>query len=227
MTTEPSGLNDAGGPFELTRQQREAHDVLGIRGASYRQVYLGAVMVMGQSANPDRIALAAHGLREVAEMLERDLGAAVRTQGESMGSKANVLDDAYARAEDLVAEAIEATAPATIDGRLRLLLRRVMEFVEWNREFAPRKRDRARRAVRTMAVPGVLSTPQHVETHVDELLGCHRRLNEIAHHSSASEAQMTAEIDRFEKLLLALLGGRSMQLRELDELLGGGDGNAD
>ncbi len=227
MTTKPSGLSDAGEPFELTRQQRDVHDVLGVRGASYRQVYLGAVMVMGESTNPDRIALAAHGLREVAELLERDFGVAVRTQGESMGSKANELDDAYARAEDAVAAAMEATGPTTLDGRFRLFLRRVVEFVEWNREFAPRKRLRARRAVRTMAVTGAVPTPEHLETHVDELLGCHRRLNMIAHHGPASEAEMTAEIDRFEKLLLALLGGPSMQLRELDELLGGGAGNAD
>jgi len=227
MATEPIRGSEPDVPLTLTRQQRNVHDVLGVRGASYGQVYLGAVMVLAQRGNPDRYALAAHGLREVAEMLERDFGVSVRTQGESMGGKANDLDDAYARAEDTVALAIEASVPTTVDRRLRLLLRRLVEFIEWNREFAPRRRIRARRAVRTMAVTGALPTPQHVETHVDELLECHQRLNGLAHHGSTSEAEMTAEVDRFEQLLLALLGGPSMQLREIDELLQGGDADAD
>jgi hypothetical protein len=227
MTTEPRGGRERGGQFILTRQQRAVHDVLGVRGDGYGQTYLGAVMVLGHAGNPDRYALAAHGLREVAEMLQRDFGVAVRIAGESMRAKANELDDAYARAEDSVKQAIESNPPATVDRRLRLLLRRLVEFVEWNREFAPRRRVRATRAVRIMAVPGALPSSQHAETHVDELIRCHERLNGLAHHRPTSETEITAEVDRFEKLLLALLGGPSMQLRELDELMKGGDSHAD
>jgi hypothetical protein len=227
MTTEPIGGGGGDVPFLLTRQQRAVHDVLVVRGASYGQIYLGAVMTLGHTGNPDRYALAAHGLREVAEMLQRDFGVTVRTPGESMRSKANELDDAYARAENSVTHATESTPPATVDRPLRLLLQRVVAFVEWNREFAPRRRVRATRAVRTMAVPGALATPQQTETHVQELIHCQDRLNGLAHHQETTEAEMMAEVDRFERLLLALLGGQAMQLRELDELLKGGDTNAE
>jgi hypothetical protein len=108
-----------------------------------------------------------------------------------------------------------------------VFLTRVIRFLEWKREFAPRRRVKATRAVNTLAVPGALPTPEHTGRHVDELIGCHERLNNIAHHGGATDSEMISEVERFETLLLTLLGGRSTQLRELDELMGLGDDDAD
>jgi hypothetical protein len=211
----------------LTRQQRAVHDVLAVRGPRYGQIYMGAVMVLGEHGNPDRYALVAHGLREVAELMQRDFGASVRVAGESMRAKANELEDVYARAERQLADALVAITPVMIDRPVLLVIQRLVQFVEWNREFAPRRRIRATRAVQTMAVTGGVPTPEHAQSHVRELLRCHDRLNEIAHHDATSETEMLALVDSFERLLLEMLGGQSNQLQEIDELLKGGAGGAE
>src|SRR5437899_2193313 len=97
-TREPSGaipaVESRGLELRLTDQQLFLQRVLAERDITAEALYVGALRVLADEENPDRLALAAHGLRELIGGLPRyfNLPVLVRVR---MGDKVNALHAAW------------------------------------------------------------------------------------------------------------------------------------
>ena len=58
-------MSDQPTPLELSGQQRALYEALSGKDERLAGMYLGSLLVLRQIENPDLLALAAHGLREL------------------------------------------------------------------------------------------------------------------------------------------------------------------
>lgn len=75
----------------LNGRQRAVEAALGRKSAELVAYCLGALGVIGHEANPDRLAHAAHGLRELMEKFPKYVDVAVPAHTERLGAKVRKL----------------------------------------------------------------------------------------------------------------------------------------
>ena len=135
-------------PITLSPRQRDVFDALSESSTGLANMYFGAIAVLLQIQNPDRIALAAHGLRELMEKAPQYLDLAVsRSTGASLGAKVNEIKVTW------IAVVKKSTCRASgwsgeIDTHLRKFLRRAEAFFEFHDQKFPKLVERAREIVR-------------------------------------------------------------------------------
>ncbi len=78
-------------PIILSGQQKVLYEVIAIRSVALAQIYLGVIQVAQDENNPDRVALAAHGVREMMDHLPQYFNLAAKFSDERLGNKVNDL----------------------------------------------------------------------------------------------------------------------------------------
>jgi len=149
-------------------------------------IYVGSVVV-ARSSNPDRFALASHGMRELLERLP--IASEVKPVGEtSLKSLVGNLRNDWSRAvtnSDCTEDGQDWAGE--IDGALSRLLRRVREFLDESGDLRPPRRKRAEQFVRdTDPFPSGL--PDRVAEHrVGRWQILRDYFTRMSHHSEAVE----------------------------------------
>jgi hypothetical protein len=209
-------------PATLDPRQQRLVDRLAARprGDKYVRIYMGALRVYGDAVNPDRDALTAHGLRELVEILCRDYGAPLRTPGDSLGQRVNIVQ----RALQAIRHGSPAFPSGPGDGGLtRSLVTELDALFLWVDDYMPNARGKARQAVTSLDVRAATSLTE-LDRRAAALTATRLRLTKHAHHSNESTPSDFAElVAEFEALLLDILSGPVQDIDELDELLRSGD----
>jgi hypothetical protein len=207
--------------IRLAAHRQRLVERLGARpeGSKYVRIYLGALHVLADGTNPDRHALAAHGLRELVATFFKDYGVPIRVPGDSMKQHVMIVEK--------VMHQVRKAAPSFPDNCEPHLIRSVVTeidaLLEWMAAHEPSSKERIRRAVIALDLRTDTSEDE-LERRVSALATIASRVTTMAHHGGAVDLDRFDElVDSFEALLLDVLSGPAQDLDELDALLRGDD----
>lgn len=220
--TEPA----AGGPtsegpdcIQLDGGARALFEALAEITQDLANMYLGALDIAARPGNPDNLALAAHGIRELLEKLPRYLDVPVEAQkSQSLSARVRQLTDAWSRLGD------KAVDGDTLTGHGRKLLAALGKFCEGVAADLPTRMEQTATALRSLD-PHPIKLPPPIETmHVKEWREIEGFFIGVAHHTrTCTEDEFQQYVRALEGFLLERLRPRTFDdFAAIDDLLGGG-----
>jgi hypothetical protein len=206
----------------LSGQQLALYRALAEKSERLASMYYGALLVLGSAANPDRFALAAHGLRELMEKLPSHLDVAMPAHGEKLMTKIREVENAW----NFVVNSGGWNSPpsawqGSIDKPLRKLLTKLDGFFCWLRDHMPRRREEVLAVLRTID-PANRPLPKPLEErNIDEWNELREFFQGVAHHGKArAETDFDKTVDTLERFLLERLAPRTFDdFAEIDAIL--------
>lgn len=195
MTTE--GLP----PLTLTGRQQFLSQSLAERNEEMGELYVCALRVIQDTANPRRFFLAAHSIREMTKDLPKVLDVPVLTDHGRMRDRLDALEKTLSGA--LASECHQAGAwTGEIDSPLRRLLAELPEFFAWRNESDPKMRDNATAMFRRID-PAGRPIPEPLEKRrAKRWITLHDYFNRTAHRSQTTEEEFLARLDELERILM-------------------------
>ena len=136
--------------FALSGRQLALYRALGKKDHQLASMYLGALSVLKQASNPDRVAQAAHGLRELLEKLPRILDMPVESKLPNMKEKIRLLQKSWSRAKSDSEWLKNPTNSASVDGPIRKFLVDSETFFSWFDTDHLTRKQQATRVVRSL-----------------------------------------------------------------------------
>jgi hypothetical protein len=185
--------------FVLDHHQRFLRDVLQQRAATAAAMYVGALQVLADDGNPDRLALAAHGIRELIKELPAYFNLPVPIRG-AMGNRVTALHQAWKKARPNMHP--EKPLPGALWAKLE-------GFFGWFEAELPTWKQRTTELLRGLD-PAGRPLPAPIEKlRVEEWLLCNEFFVTSAHHASCSEEDFAKWLSFFEHFLLDLVRPRT------------------
>lgn len=225
MTDESKPLDTTGPPSAKrigNEPQLELLTALRARDSLLGQTYEGALRAYADEQNPDRLAQAAHSMRELFDALP--VVAAVRVKPTaSLGDKVMAISGVWFGSITRTAAFREAGWDGAIDAPLRKLLQQLGEFFRWFREEHP-----GHGVEKDMALdkfdPGRGQLPEQLKRErravLDKLA---RYMNAVAHHNTPSSgAEFAEKLSEAEAFLRTYVKPAPLADRKtMDEILKG------
>lgn len=229
MTAIGEGSNSYGSPDEpvLSGRQRALFQGLGKKDSHLASMYLGALLVLRHTSNPDRIAQAAHALRELLEKLPRILDMPFQAKPPSMMDKIRPLEKTWSKAKTESSGLKTNPRSDIIDTPLRKFLDEAEKFFSWLASDRPTRRQQAAIVVRGLD-PLKKALPQTIESlHVEEWDSYRNHFELVSHHQIVEELEEFMKwVDGVERYLLDRLIPRTFDdFAALDAIIGEGETN--
>jgi len=172
--------------LKLSSRQRTLFESIAKRSQPLSQIYLGTLHVLADESNPDRLALAAHGLRELMDNLPRYLDLEIKVSNTRLGDKVSSLISAWDNTASKSTRRSTAGWAGEIDIPLKKFFSKFEEFYSWYKQQRPQRSVTIKRVLRTFDVmPVPLPTPLE-ELRVKEWSFLHDYFTNVLHHSSQS-----------------------------------------
>jgi hypothetical protein len=208
------------GPPNVGGRQLALHRALGELDQSLATYYEGALAVLAHTINPDRLSLAAHGIREIMDKLPRFIDLPVEASHTTLGTKANNLREEWERLRKRTRCLQDGEWVGEIDGAMSRFMQRVDDFFGWMVDQRPRKTEETARVLRELD-PLDLPDPI-VEQSALSYLAIRDYFVEVAHHRHSPEDEFHKRIAAFEIFLLERLVPRTYEdFDAIDQLLAG------
>ncbi len=223
------------GGIELTRrQQAVCRELVKLDGASDSQpasvslhdMYLGAVVVLKHSANPDRFAQAAHSLREVIEKFAERRGGPLKA-GASSTNRVSALQASWNKC-DLPDDSAEAGGVKLCWPKIRGFLNDARAFFQWFNPKPPSRREQLGAAL-GQVVPSGERLPGSIERReTDRWFKVRDDVTDLAHHRrSLTEPDVRILVEHVEALILEPVFLRTFErFDQIDRIVAQGEGEA-
>lgn len=208
--------------IRLEKHQQELHGALSERAPMLADVYFGAIVVLGQAGNPDRLAHSAHSIREVMDRLARTSDAPIRKKGPDTNSLIQPIADAW---EKLISSNEWPGKPpweSEINASLRKFLKSCQKLIPKIRETRKKNKDQASDLIESHNVHE-LSLPTNIlENRAREWMDYRKVFVGVAHHEPMEETMYKRWLTLFEEFLLNLVLPRTVSdqkkiLKMIDE----------
>ncbi|MEJ1343127.1 MAG: hypothetical protein RPU64_11140 [Candidatus Sedimenticola sp. (ex Thyasira tokunagai)] len=225
MPTVPKSVVSAKNQLELSSQQRALYGVLTQKDEELTQIYSGALYVFNQKQNPDYLALAAHGIRELLEKFPKIVG--ITPQKPDISSKCQQLADKWEK-HALRSECYNNEIFAgAIDEKLHHFLDVAKGFFEWFRG-RPSRRDERTETIRALDMTSFTMPPPIERIRTNELAEYANYFTSVSHHAhTTSEDDFVAHLNQLERFLLDFLLPRTFEDHaEIDALIQAGEEDA-
>lgn len=213
---------------ELEPRQGRLYGMLHGKSPSLSIMYLGAIRVLSHNENPDRLALSAHGLRELMEKFPEYVDIRIRPPV-SMGVKVNELEQQWDRAQESSSKK-DDTWTGEIDNKLASFLGNVHIFFAWKKADMPSRTEKVLETLRELDA-AQRAMPEPVEKIMAQLW---KTLNiyfqKVAHHgnSNTTEEEFRGYLRSLEEFLLDRIDPRTFEVfDEIDDVIAPEDQNAD
>ncbi|MBX3177134.1 MAG: hypothetical protein KF886_07235 [Candidatus Hydrogenedentes bacterium] len=210
----------------LRGQQRALYEAFTDRDRRLARIYLGSLQIL-DSENCNRLALAAHGIRELLTELPQHFKVDLKAYKQNLGSKVRELEDAWATVSSK-SNCIESCKwSGEIDGPLSKFLTQMHTFIDWVRVHMPRRKDEAAETLFALD-PARGRLPKDIERiHVDLWFKLRDYFVGIAHHGGdPSWDEFSQYLDELERFLLDRLSPRTFSdMDEIDSLIAHGESN--
>lgn len=215
--------------LQLSGNQLTLYGALHAKGAILGTVYHGALSVLQQGGNPDRLALAAHGLRELMEKIPRYLDIPQEKPLPNMLEKVRNLHESWLdtvkRSNCLKGDRWNGA----VDKYLEKFLKRTHDFFQWVQDSRP-KRKQAAAAVLRKLDPLPFALPKAIEElRVNEWEYIHNYFERVSHHNGiAAIEEFTGWLTTLERFLLERLIPRTFEDHaRIDKIIEEGEKNAE
>lgn len=196
--------------FVLEIHQKELESILKEKHEKVAKIYLGAILVLRQFDNPDRVSLCAHGVRELINSLPRFIDVPiVKEARQQLGNFADALQLDWQKVVD---EGIWPGKPpwtGEINTCLRVFLERAMLLVEAHASIREGRRTQVKEIIKKQNFSAV-PLPETIEDLKAKEWDEYRNyFTRVAHHSSTNEGEFLQYLTNFEYLLLNYLKPRT------------------
>ncbi len=164
-------------------------------------LYESAVRAFQDNANPGRIFLAAHSIREMTKDLPKVLDMPVLTGHGRMRDQLDAVERTWNGAVESACNQ-DGVWKGEIDPPLRRLLVKLPKFFEWRRESDPKMRDSATALFRR-ADPAGRPLPEPLEKRrAQRWIELHTYFNAAAHRSPTTEEEFLTRLEELERVLI-------------------------
>lgn len=224
---EPTERGPRSPTLQLSGRQLALYKALSECDASLGGMYLGALMVLGQEGNPDCLALAAHGFRELIEKFPRYLDVAMSTEATSETTAPNLADQTRSLQQVWQNDALRSccasdeTWRGEIDAPLRTFLDKARDFFFSFAASHPSKREQIAKIVVAFDPTGRPLPAQLLKLHVARLFKYQKHLESLVHHGSQSSTpdQFRRWLESLEQFLLDRLRPRTFDDHDMIDRL--------
>ena len=195
----------------LSGQEQALYEALAYESQDLASMYIGALYVLQQDANPDRYPLAAHGFREIMEKLPRYRNLPI-SKGASMGDKVNGLRSEWEKNSKKTQCLNDGKWSGEIDKWLSNILTSVQNFFLWAQSERPNKRVQTAQMLKGLD-PSPFGLPDNLgEIRVVEWNAYFDFFVEVSHHKKLSSSDDFERIKyHCEKFLLDRLKPRTFE----------------
>jgi hypothetical protein len=199
---------------EFHGDQRDIFEALLSRDAQLAEMYVGALRVLDDGANPDGIAQCAHSMRELIEKIPDVVGVRIASLSD-LSAEVGRLESAFEAACGS-ASFCGGKWEGQIDGPLRDLVRVVDHLVAWREKNRKTRREAARETLRELdpsgrGVPGTLG-----DVNVREWMAARRYFTDLSHHRKSDDTGFRDRITGLERFLAIQL--RPRPFADFDEI---------
>lgn len=216
-----NGIDPEPERLRISAQQRQLAEALGQVAARLQQAYIGALFVLGDVHNPDRLALAAHGIREMMEKLPRDVASSEIEYPVKLDHTSDTvkLQKAWKEVRRTSNCFNNEGWNGTIDPPLRQFLNDAGYYFDRREENIADRRTGARKLLVQLDPTGRPLPPHIEDVEVKAWDGAQRFFIKISHHGTedASEEEFRYNLQTVEDLLLARLRPRSAENQAMIE----------
>jgi hypothetical protein len=220
--TSASGVPD---PLRLSGQQRALYQALSEKDDKLARMYSGALTVLGQSQNGDRLALAAHGLRELMEKFPLVLGIEIKAQKESLKAKVIELQECWDDGLKQTQCFREGQWDGDVDVPLKKVLVRISSFFQWLEGHNPRRKEEFINTIRQIDISGRRLPRLLEDLNAEAWEGKRDFFQAVAHHRKyPDDNEFIQWLNALELFLLERLHPRTFaDFDLLDEIIGEGE----
>jgi len=215
--------------LKLSTHQQSLYIVLHAKGAILGTIYHGALSVFQEEGNPDRLALTAHGLRELMEKIPRYLDLPQEKSSSNMLGKVRGLQDSWRDTVEKTNCLKDGRWSGTVDKFLERFLKRTHEFFQWVEDNRPKRKQSAATVLRKLD-PLPYALPEAIEKlRVNEWECIHDYFEKVAHHNGVvAVEEFTGWLASLERFLLDRLIPRTFEDHaKIDEIIEEGEKNAE
>jgi hypothetical protein len=215
-------------PLQLSGQQRALYEALSEKDERLAGMYLGSLLVLRQTENPDLLALAAHGLRELMEKLPRYFDLPVGTKPPSLKVKVLELTRSWGNAVKNSKCGENPSWSGVIDSPLRKFLKKTQEFFTWFEAEHPTRKQQTAKVLRGLdLIDRPLPAPIE-QLRIEEWDKCHDYLKGVSHHAILPwPGDFISRLEVLECFLLDRLRPRTFEDHaEIDRIIREGETNA-
>jgi hypothetical protein len=224
---EGASVHDSPEESILSGRQRALFQALGKKDSQLASMYVGALFVLRNTSNQDRIAQAAHSLRELLEKLPRILDMPIQAKPPSMMDKIRPLEKTWSKAKTESSGLKTNPRSDKIDTPLRKFLDEAERFFGWLASDRPTRKEQAAIVVRGLD-PLKKALPQTIEIlHVEEWDRYRNHFELVSHHQAVEELdEFMKWVDGVEGYLIDRLIPRTFDdFTALDKIIGEGEAN--
>lgn len=214
--------------FELSGTQTAFLEALSQKDGRLAEMYLGALIVLEDQNNPDKLAQACHSLRELMEKIPRWYEAVpAAEQLPTLGVKVRELATAWERMLRNSVNKSSGGWAGNIDKSLEKFLRGLEEFFDWFKKNKPMRGHRAAGLLRKLDPMGLPLPKKIEELRVKEWSECREYFENVAHHNiSASLEEIGGWLRFLEGFLLDLVRPRTFEKHDrFDAIIKRGETN--
>jgi len=211
--------------FRLDGAQRELYEALVALNSELGIMYLGGLMTLGQVNNPDRLAQAAHGLRELMEKLAKYIDVPTVNKPPSLKERVRVLAERREIAIRNSGNRDGSKWLGEIDGHLQRFLSASDEFFDqFASDYVTRRRQTAE--ILRGLDPSATPLPEQLEElNIAKWRQCNDYFQGVSHHTRATvEDEFAMHLSELETLLLDRLAPHTSEdFAIIDELIREGE----
>jgi hypothetical protein len=228
MNKDITGSNGIDLEINISGQQKTLYRALNERSPELAVMYMGAVLIYQSERNPDKYALAAHGIREMLEKLPKYANVSMQAHSESLGSKVQNLATKWNKTVNNTVCYKDNHWSGDIDGHVERMLSEFVGFFEWMNEHKPRRVEEAGDLLRNLDCSGRMLPKPLEKRNIDTWQDIRNFFIGVAHHrSSYSADDFAAWIDTLERFLLDMFVPRTFaDLDTIDAIIMEGESRA-
>ncbi len=212
-------------PFQPNGSQQTLYEALMSRSSELGSIYFGALITLERKDNPDRLAQAAHGLRELMEKLPKYLDLPIEKKPPSLKEKVRRLAQRRDKALDNSSSRDGSVWRGEIDDHLQKFLKESDEFFDWFEVEHLTRRGRTVKMLRRLD-PSALPLPEPLEEpNIEQWNKCNDHFQGVSHHTiSGVEEDFRSQLSALESFLLDRLAPRTSEdFAVIDELIREGE----
>ena len=217
-------MEAASNNFELSEKQKALYIELKKLDSLLGQMYLGALMVLSQSTNPDRFALASHGLRELMEKLPNYLNVPTKKGHNQLYEKVTNLASSW---KQVTGQKVKTgQSDIGINPHTKTFNNNLKEFFDWFKDYFPTRKTIASQLLVAFDPLGYPLPIPIEKLRIQEWQEFDRTFQKLSHHNSETDEKKYFQcVSAFEKFLLDQLRPRTFEDHsDIDKVIQEGEG---
>ena len=207
--------------MQLSGQQSTLYIALLEKDQKLADMYMGTLIVLNHNENPDHLAHAAHGVRELMEKLPSFVNVPIKAQSESLKSKIIELETIWLSTLEKSQSYNNQIWEGDIDPRLHKLLNKVHLFFEWFTNHYPRRKAEVAKTLRGLDVSGRTLPIPLEDLNIKTWFGIRDFCQSVAHHRKyTTKDEFGQWLEALERFLLDRLRPRTFtDFDKIDEII--------